>query len=93
MEYRWGDKVPVISRFYGVVIIMYFKDHNPPHLHAKYAGFEALMTFDGALLEGELPNRAINLVRDWIHCHRRELIDNWERARSGVALEYIAPLE
>ncbi len=42
--------MPVISRFYGIVIAMYFNDHNPPHLHAKYADEEALFTFDGLLL-------------------------------------------
>ena len=48
--------MPVISRFYGIMIAMYFMDHNPPHLHAKYAGFEALFDFSGELIEGELLN-------------------------------------
>jgi len=52
---------------------MYFNDHNPPHFHAKYAGYEALFGLDGALLEGELPKRAEKLVRDWLEIHEAEL--------------------
>ena len=85
--------MPVISRFYGIVIAMYFNDHNPPHFHAKYAGYEALYNFDGMMFEGEVPKRANQLIRDWIELHKQELADNWERARSGEQLNYIAPLD
>ena len=46
--------MPVISRFYGIVIAMYFNDHSPPHFHAKYSGYEALFDFEGNGIEGEL---------------------------------------
>ena len=59
----------VISRFYGIMIAMYFMDHNPPHLHVKYVGFEAWYDFSGNLIEGELPNRALIMVKDWITLH------------------------
>ena len=72
---------------------MYFNDHNPPHFHAKYAGYEALYNFDGMMFEGEVPKRANQLIRDWIELHKQELADNWERARSGEQLNYIAPLD
>ena len=85
--------MPIISRFYGIVIAMYFNDHNPPHFHAKYSGYEALFNFDGVLLEGELPKRAANFVKEWISYHKSELENNWEKARSGQPLDYIAPLE
>ena len=85
--------MPVISRFYGIMIAMYFMDHNPPHLHAKYAGFEALYDFSGNLIEGELPNRASIMVKDWIALHRNELESNWKKAQQGVSLDYITPLE
>ncbi len=85
--------MPVISRFYGILIAMYFNDHNPPHFHAKYSGYEALFAFDGTLLEGELPERAVNLVQEWIELHKTELEDNWARARVGEPLNYITPLE
>ena len=85
--------MPVISRFYGIVIVMYFNDHNPPHCHAKYSGYEATFDFEGNLLEGELPSRATNFVKEWISNHKPELNENWDNARSGQPLNYIAPLE
>lgn len=85
--------LPIISRFYGIVIAMYFNDHNPPHFHAKYAGYEALFSFDGEVLEGELPRRATKFVCEWIEEHRGELQENWARAQNGQPLNYIAPLE
>ena len=85
--------MPVISRFYGILIVMYFNDHNPPHLHAKYSGDEARFDFDGNMLEGALPRRASKIVVEWIVLHREELNDNWERARTGQPLLPIEPLE
>lgn len=85
--------MPVISRFYGIVIAMYFRDHAPPHLHAKYNGLEAQFRFDGTVLEGELPERALRFVREWVQLHASELEQNWQRAQSGEVLNSIAPLE
>jgi len=85
--------MPVISRFYGIVIAMYFNDHNPPHFHAKYSGDEALFDFEGNVLEGELPKRASRMVADWIELHGIELQDNWQKARNGEPLSQIEPLE
>lgn len=72
---------------------MYFNDHNPPHFHAKYSGYEALFDFDGEIIEGDIPKRAMKFVQEWISFHRSELEVNWEKARSGQPLDYIAPLE
>jgi len=85
--------MPVISRFYGIVIAMYFNDHNPPHFHAKYSGHEALFYFSGNVIEGSLPRRASKLVQDWIELHASELDENWRRARAGEPLDMIEPLE
>ncbi len=85
--------MPVISRFYGILIAMYFNDHNPPHFYAKYSGYEALFDFNGSIIEGELPKRAVKFVQEWISFHKSELEENWEKARSGEPLNYIAPLE
>ena len=54
--------MPVISRFYGIMIAMNFMDHNPPHLHAKYAGFEALFDFSGELIESAFFRQYIKLL-------------------------------
>lgn len=62
--------MPIISRFYGIIIAMYFNDHNPPHFHAKYSGYEARFDFEGEVLEGELPVRATKFVQEWISLHK-----------------------
>jgi hypothetical protein len=85
--------MPVISRFYGILIIMYFNDKNPPHIHAKYAGHEAIFSFNEEVIEGELPTMAIKFVQEWIQQHQNELKDNWKRAQRGEPLNPIAPLE
>ena len=85
--------MPVISRFYGILIVMYFNDHNPPHFHAKYSGYEAQFNFDGKIIEGDLPKRAETLVIEWISHHKPELENNWQKAREGIPLDPIAPLE
>jgi len=85
--------VPVISRFYGILIAMYFNDHNPPHFHARYSEYEALFDFEGSIIEGEFPGRAVKFVEEWIGLHHAELEDNWQRARTGQPLNYIVPLE
>ena len=85
--------MPVISRFYGILIAMYFNDHNPPHFHAKYSGYEALFAFDGRILEGNLPKRASAFVQERIAIHQAELEENWSRAKAGEPLNDIAPLE
>lgn len=72
---------------------MYFADHNPPHFHAIYAEFEALIRIDdGSIIRGELPKTATNLVEQWRELHLRELISNWDLAQEPAALLSIAPL-
>lgn len=66
--------MPEISRFLGIVIAMYYADHNPPHFHAKYGDYEALIDIEtGGLLQGGLPSRALLLVSEWHSLHRDEL--------------------
>ena len=73
--------MPVLSRFYGIVIRMYFlqKEHNPPHIHAIYGDDVAAITIaDGAILEDSLPYKALELVREWISINRDELLNIWQ---------------
>lgn len=73
--------MPVLSRFYGIIIRMYFlqKEHNPPHIHAIYGEHVAAITIsDGNILEGELPGKALELVGEWVAVHREELLTIWE---------------
>lgn len=85
--------MPELSRFYGIVIKMYFADHAPPHFHAEYAEHEARIAIDGlAVLSGDLPARAMGLVIEWATIHRTELRVQWERARALQPLTRIDPL-
>jgi len=85
--------MPELSRFYGIVIKMYFGDHGPPHFHAEYAEFEARVAIDSlAVLSGDLPARAMGLVVEWATLHRRELQVQWDRASALQPLEQIEPL-
>lgn len=86
--------MPRLSEFYGIVIYMYFEDHSPPHFHAIYAGFEAEIEISSVTVrDGYLPGRALRLVREWAQTYRAELLQNWERAHTGQALQRIPPLE
>ena len=85
--------MPEISRFYGIVIKMYFADHAPPHFHAEYAEFEARISIETlAVLSGNLPARAMGLVVEWATLHRQELHIQWQRASGLQPLTRIDPL-
>lgn len=84
--------MPVLARFYGIVIRMYFlqKEHNPPHIHAIYNEDMAAVDFmTGTVLEGYLPPKALSMVREWIAIHRKELKEIWETQE----FKSITPLE
>lgn len=86
--------MPEICRFFGIVIKMFFDDHNPPHFHAEYGGDVAL--FDISILSffsGRLPPRVMGFVVEWATIHQQELFDDWERAQTQQDLLKIAPLE
>ena len=86
--------MPEVTRFSGIVIRMYFNDHQPAHFHALYGNHEALIEIETlSIFRGELPRRAMALVLEWAAVHRQELRFDWERARLGAPLQPIAPLE
>ncbi|MGH2720718.1 MAG: DUF4160 domain-containing protein [Actinomycetota bacterium] len=85
--------MPRISAFYGIVIAMFYEEHGVPHFHAQYAGQRASIAItDLDVLAGALPDRALRLVREWAALHRRELEENWSRARDHAPLQPIVPL-
>jgi hypothetical protein len=85
--------MPEISRFLGIIIAMYYKDHSPPHFHAKYGEYRASISIERLeILEGELPTRILSLVLEWAYLHRSELMEDWERAMSKKSLMKIEPL-
>jgi hypothetical protein len=89
--------MPVISMFYGVIVMMYFMDnkqHNFPHIHVKYNEFEAVFKIpDGEVIEGSLPNAKRKLVEAWIEIHHEELMADWELAINGSKIFNIDPLK
>lgn len=86
--------MPEISRFFGIIIRMFFDDHNPPHIHAEYQGRKAVFDFVGNVMRGDLGSRtATKLVREWIDIHLNELRSDWELAQAGRQLKQIDPLE
>ena len=86
--------MPEISRFFGIIIRMFFDDHNPPHIHAEYQGRKAVFDFVGNVMRGDLGSRtATRLVREWIDMHVNELLSDWELAQAGRELKTIDPLE
>lgn len=86
--------MPEVCRFFGIVIRMYFDEHNPPHFHAIYGEREAQFGIDPiVVLEGNLSNRATSLVIEWATLHQRELLINWNRLRTNQPLEKIQPLD
>jgi len=86
--------MPTISEFFGILIRMYYDDHNPPHFHAYYGAFEAIITLDTLqVLEGNLPRRAKALVVEWAREHRTELAEDWSLAEQHYPLNKIEPLE
>jgi len=73
--------MPEISRFYGIIIKMYFlaSEHNPPHIHAIYNKSIAVIDIQTLeVIEGEIPKRALRLVKEWVFIHKNEIKDIWE---------------
>jgi hypothetical protein len=87
-----GIYMPELARFYGMVVKMYFaqKEHNPPHIHVIYGDYMSaidIQTLD--VLEGDLPEKALNLVKEWIQQHQSEILEIW----STQQFKKVAPLE
>lgn len=86
--------MPRISYFYGIIIKMYFGDHNPPHFHAEYAEYSAKIGIkDFALQEGYLPAKAMTLVIEWAMLHQEGFLLNWKLMISEKPMNPIEPLK
>lgn len=85
--------MPQISYFLGIIIRMFYREHNPPHFHAYYGDYEALIDIQkNELISGSLPPRVLGLVVEWSSIHQSELMANWERSRRQEELLSIEPL-
>lgn len=85
--------MPEISRFLGIVIAMYYRDHAPPHFHAIYGDYEATINISTGEINGHLPKRALAHVQEWRLLHQSELLNAWSLAISQQPLPKIEPLE
>ena len=85
--------MPELSRFLGIVIYMYYREHAPPHFHAEYGEFEITVDIETGVVTGKFPRRALNLVLEWYSLHKAELSENWSRAEQKDPLKAIRPLE
>ena len=88
--------MPTLSIFFGIIIYMYNEagsQHNTPHIHAVYQGDEAVISLDGTVLEGSLPNKKMKLVLAWIEIHSDDLAANWKLLSDGQPAFRIPPLQ
>jgi hypothetical protein len=85
--------VPELSRFLGIVITMFYRDHSPPHFHASYGEFDIEIAIEDGVVTGNFPKRALRHVLEWYDLHGEELRENWNLAAARKPLKRIAPLE
>lgn len=86
--------MPEICRFLGLVVHMYYDDHEPPHVHIEYQGNKVKLDFQGNVQAGDLKSRAaLRLAREWIDLNSERLKIDWRLAREGKPLEKVPPLD
>jgi hypothetical protein len=86
--------MPEISRFYGIIISIFYDEHNPPHFHARYGDYKIAIGINALqVLEGFLPPRALGLVMEWASLHKDELLKNWKLAERNMQPDKIEPLK
>jgi hypothetical protein len=86
--------MPTISVFFGIVIKMFYDDHNPPHFHAEHQGEKAVFDFRGNMLRGKISSRtAVKLIREWVDLHESDLAANWAEMLAGREIRRIEPLD
>jgi uncharacterized protein DUF4160 len=86
--------MPTISEFFGIMILMFFDDHAPPHFHARYGGDEVVIQINPVgVLRGKFPPRALSLVIEWTQKYQQNLMEDWNRAANNKKLHKIPPLD
>lgn len=90
---QYGLSMPEVSRFFGIVIRMHYREHGPPHFHAIYGEHEVQIAIETLqILQGRLPPRALGLTIEWAGLHRGELMQDWDLAAAQQRLRMIEPL-
>jgi hypothetical protein len=85
--------VSEISRFFGIVIAMYHREHAPAHFHARYGGRKGIVRIEDGFVQGNFPPRVKALLLEWWDLHRQELTENWRLCQERKEIKRIAPLE
>jgi len=85
--------MPQISTFYGLIVLMNFKDHTPPHFHVWYGDYKITITIQEGIVTGKMPQRALKMIFEWLELHKKELLQEWEKAQKGEPLSQITPLK
>lgn len=85
--------MPEICGFYGIIILMNFKDHVPPHFHAWYNEYKITVSINDGIVKGEMPKRALRLIFEWLELHKQELMNLWDKAQKGEPLKKVEPLK
>lgn len=86
--------MPVLSRFYGIIIRMFFDEHVPPHFHAEYGEYELVVGISPIkILKGKVPKRVQSMVLEWAALHQAELIEDWALCQTQQQPQRIEPLE
>ena len=88
--------MPVISMFYGIIVMMYYFDnrrHHSPHIHVQFGEDEAVISIpDGSIIDGSIRPGKLKLVQAWVEIHQDELLADWQLAISGQPVFKIEPL-
>ena len=85
--------MPEICRFFGIIIFLYWKDHNPPHIHFTYGDYECSISVLDRIVDGQAPAKVIAKVNEWINLHEAEILSLWEKAQKGEKIDKIEPLK
>ena len=85
--------MPQISRFYGIIILMNFHDHLPPHFHAWSNEYKIIVNIEDGEVNGNMPARALRLILEWWEKNKEVLMETWDMAQSGIPLNPIEPLK
>ena len=83
----------IISKFFGIIITMYWDDHNPPHFHAKYGEYEVVVEIKTGAVSGKIPARVVGLIQEWRTLNEQALMEDWELCRKQEMPKEIKPLE
>jgi hypothetical protein len=85
--------MPELSRFLGIIIGMFSREHPPPHFHAVYGEYQITVDIQNGTVNGDFPKRALRLVLEWLDLHKDELFENWYLIQEGRPAKRIKPLE